>query len=133
MQAELFTELPTGYLPCSRPELVAGYVSIQDIINGDSGDFSRCRRCEKALCQCHLHEKRQDPQYNTLLEHFRAGGMINQPVYYEPEDRCLSNGHHRLAAAMDAGYTHIPYQSHWGKEEDWEESFADKGFKLITE
>lgn len=121
-------DYPKGYLPCSRPELVTGYISIQKIINGDSGDFERCDYCETVLCECHLDEKRRDQSYRTLVEHFRDGGTINQPVYYNTTWKELRNGHHRLAAALDAGFTHIPYQTNWGEEHDWDETY-----KLVTE
>lgn len=129
--------LPKGYLPCANPELVTGYVSIQKILEGDSGDFDRCWGCNMALCEHHLDEKREDRSYRDLVEHFQNGGMMNQPVCYM-ESRysglSLRNGHHRLAAALDAGFTHIPFQTAWGENDDWDEKFiTDNGFTLTTE
>jgi hypothetical protein len=121
-------DYPEGYLPCSRPELVSGYISIRKILNGDSGDFDRCDECEMVLCEHALDEKRMDRSYRKLVDHFTDGGMINQPVYYNTMWKELRNGHHRLAAALDAGFTHIPYQDRWGEEHDWDETY-----KLVTE
>jgi hypothetical protein len=104
-------------LPCANPDLVEEYMPIEKILEGNSGDFDRCYTHNKVLCECHLDKKREDDSYKRLVVHFRAGGLINQPIYY---NRYLHNGHHRLAAAMDAGYTHVPTSSKWGLEYDWE-------------
>ena len=114
-------------LPCSNPDLVEGYLSIEKILQGDSGDwYDMCDECEMMLCEHRLDEKREDDSYMYLVDHFRNGGMIDQPICY---DRYLRNGHHRLAAALDAGFTHIPYQSVWG-DEDWDVP-ASYYFRLV--
>ena len=126
--------LPVGYLPCSRQELVEGWLSIRKILDGNSGDFDRCDECGVVLCEHALDEKRQDRSYRVLAEHFENGGMLNQPVCYDPDYRKLKNGHHRLAAAMDAGFTHIPYQSRWGEHSDWDEFYRNEyNFTLTAE
>jgi hypothetical protein len=125
---------PKGYLPCSRRELVEGWLSIRKILNGNSGDFERCDECDIALCDHALDDKRRDHSYQLLVSHFEDGGTLNQPVCYSTEWNELRNGHHRLAAALDAGFTHIPYQTRWGSENDWEESYVNEhGFILTAE
>lgn len=129
-QLTLTEVLPAGYLPCSNPDLVRGYISIEDLLKGNSGDFGKCYECGFALCEHALNEKRADHSYRELVEHFRKGGLINQPVAYDQRNKQLANGHHRLAAAYDAGYTHIPYcRDGYGDSEgwwdsDWTETYA---------
>lgn len=135
--------LPEGYLPCSNPELVEGYVSIAEIFEGSSVDFCYCDDHETVFCDCNMDEKREDEQFPILLEHFRNGGALNQPLNYrpagivEPDCSCCSeyeresgemgNGHHRLIAAYDAGYTHVPYNSRkWGSV-DWRDTPNSEG------
>lgn len=133
MQQMTTDALPEGYLPCSNPGLVEGYASIEEILQGRSGDFGRCHTCDKYLCKHHLDYKRQDASYKVLVQHFRNGGMINQPISYHPEHKSQGNGHHRLVAAYDAGFTHIPYSSDWG-ESDWEGvDLSRYGFRLVTD
>lgn len=124
--------LPKGYLPCSNPELIEGYVAIADIFKGDSVDFRYCYTHRTAWCEHRFNWKRGDLSYLPLLEHFRNGGSVNQPLNwvpgrYEGEDRYIygnqQNGHHRLVAAYDAGFTHVPYNSaRWGDHRDWEDT-----------
>lgn len=133
--------LPAGYLPCSNPDLVEGYMAISDILAGPSVDFTYCEACETIWCDHNMDYKREDESYKVLVEHFRNGGMINIPIlrytsYYGPENE-QSNGHHRVIAALDAGFTHIPYQTRKtgkGWSEDWSGTPAeDYGFRVVTD
>lgn len=121
--------LPAGYLPCSNPDLVEGYMAISEILEGYSTDHMECgdEECEERFCEHVIDSKRQDYSYRKLLEHFKNGGMINIPILREGGSQ--SNGHHRVVAAMDAGYTHVPYQTpsgNWNRawKDDWSESFV---------
>lgn len=132
--------LPVGYLPCANPHLVEGYMAISEILEGHSTDHAECGyyKCEKRFCEHVIESKRQDHSYLKLLVHFKSGGMINIPILREGGSQ--SNGHHRVVAAMDAGYTHVPYQTPgggWerGWQDDWSESFVqtaeETGFKIV--
>lgn len=133
MQQMTIEALPPGYLPCSNPSLVEGYISIADILRGRSSDFGLCDECDEILCEHALNEKREDESYKLLVEHFRHGGMINQPINYDMRRKAQGNGHHRMVAALDAGFTHVPYQSAWGIE-DWKGVDAEQyGFILCAD
>ena len=70
--------------------------SADDSYGGTVGDYvSRKRE--------HLH----DPE---LLESVREHGIVF-PLY-RVDDR-LDNGHHRFAAALEAGLTHVPVSEHY--------------------
>jgi hypothetical protein len=134
-QLTLLNEIttPVGYLPCANPELVTGYIAIEEILRGRSSDFGECDECDVALCEHALDVKRADESYEVLVEHFRHGGMINQPISYDMRNKEQCNGHHRLAAAYDAGFTHIPYQNKWGSD-DWTGVNAEAyGFRIVTD
>lgn len=130
--------LPDGYLPCSNPDLVEGYLAIADILAGPSTDFGKCADCGIVWCECNMDSKREDESYQVLVEHFRNGGMINVPILryksYWNNEQEQSNGHHRVIAAMDAGFTHIPYQTRdtgKGWSVDWSGTPAEEyGFRL---
>lgn len=51
--------------------------------------------------------KRKDSHYPKLLADIRMNGY-RSPVFWSPSRRVFNNGHHRLAAALDLGFTHIP-------------------------
>lgn len=58
-----------------------------------------------------LDVKRQSPGYERLLAEVRAEG-ITVPVHVEPGVggyRSLLDGHHRIAAAIDAGLDMVPW------------------------
>jgi hypothetical protein len=129
-QLTLTDDLPEGYLPCASPHLVEGYVSIATIFKGSSVDFDVCwdGGCDTVFCEHNLDEKREDLSYRLLVTHFRNGGAVNQPLNYVPSQMGAEygeqkNGHHRLTAAYDAGFTHVPYNSRaWGNHEDWHDT-----------
>lgn len=61
-------------------------------------------------------KKRRDHKYSELVEDIRVNGYFDPIFVYEPFERWnglnqteeLGNGHHRLVAALDLGYTHVP-------------------------
>ena len=126
-QLTLPESLPEGYLPASNPDLVEGYISIKEILSTPSTDFGYCWCGGGPWCDHHLNSKREDPSYSILLKHFKSGGKINVPILryvdlygYGKDEQ--SNGHHRIIAAMDAGFTHVPYQTQkkgQGWRDDW--------------
>lgn len=60
--------------------------------------------------------KRSDTGYVDLLRDIQEHGYINPVFMYSPDGSswdddvpyALGNGHHRVVAALDLGYTHIP-------------------------
>ena len=60
-----------------------------------------------------LTEKRDDMHYEGVVESLRSNGWVRPvTVQWEEDEECLKygDGHHRLAAAIDLGMTHIPVQ-----------------------
>jgi hypothetical protein len=119
--------LPQGYVPCAYPEKVEYYVRIQVIMELESEDFyTPCPYCEEDTgeeifwCYHRMNDKREDGSYKALLEHLEEGGGFNDPVQF-PSGNCggLGNGHHRVIAALDAGFTHVPAWLDWGSDYDW--------------
>jgi hypothetical protein len=121
-------------LPCANPHLVKEYVAIEDILQGDSNDWEECGRCGGRLCEHVLNSKRQDESYKVLVEHLREGGAVNEPLNYDPRTENMGNGHHRLAAALDAGFTHVPVNpKRWG-DNNWNDTDPEQyGFKLVSD
>lgn len=105
-------------VPCTNPEKVDGWVSLKELMEGVAGDFGK-------WTESNMNYKRDHKSYDLLKEHLQKGGGLNHPVFYCPPDEYnhqgyLSNGHHRVCAAVDAGFTHIPYNSEeWGDDYDW--------------
>lgn len=65
-----------------------------------------------------LDEKRDDWQYEAVVESLRANGFLRPNTFTVTDGhRVHCDGHHRLAAAIDCGVTHIPYVevSHWSE------------------
>jgi len=60
--------------------------------------------------------KRNDYQYEWLMEDIKENGFYNPVFVYPPHERIwadnvgeeLGNGHHRVLAAFDLGFTHVP-------------------------
>jgi hypothetical protein len=121
-------------LPCANPQLVDEYVAIEEILQGQSSDSSLCGRCNGRLCEHILNAKRQDESYKVLVQHFRDGGEVNQPLNWDRwgDGGYQSNGHHRLAAALDAGFTHVPVNhEEWGDDYDWSNVEPERyGFQM---
>lgn len=74
--------------------------------------------------------KRRDYAYDELLDSIREDGFMD-PVYvgdgeydemecYHNSLHGLGNGHHRVVAAFDLGYTHLP--AHSSPYHQWEEN-----------
>lgn len=61
-----------------------------------------------------LEEKRQDEQYSDIVASIRAYGFVRPLTARVNTDTIhgymFGDGHHRLAAAIDLGYTHVPLQ-----------------------
>lgn len=55
--------------------------------------------------------KRRDQGYEDLVESIRTEGFYDPVFLYEDSPETLGNGHHRVVAAYDLGYTHVPVTS----------------------
>ena len=57
-----------------------------------------------------LDEKRKDSYYKRVFPLIKENGFIMPLAYELTEDwKVHSNGHHRLAVAVDLGYKYVPY------------------------
>lgn len=64
-----------------------------------------------------LEEKRLDPQYPALLSELRERGF-RKPIHVHPHENRITDGHHRIAAAVELGYSFIPVRSNEGCADD---------------
>lgn len=83
----------------------------------DGGDPEPClgiRHPEHSNWECLLENKRQDFGYSALRRRLMADGFT-EPLEVSPPGPTntwhFGNGHHRLAIAIELGYTHVPV--HW--------------------
>jgi hypothetical protein len=63
-----------------------------------------------------LHWKRYDESYRELIESMRTNG-VTSPIGVNGNE--LANGHHRLAAMIDLGYTEIPVVTNEVSSDPW--------------
>ena len=70
--------------------------------------------------------KRNDVRYDDLVEDLQDQGYLD-PIFvweagtnYRSEGEVLGNGHHRLIAAKDLGYTHVPVTR--DRDQQWRNS-----------
>jgi hypothetical protein len=90
---------------------------IHMVLNAPSGDSPSGR----GKVRHQLRTVRKDPEYPALLDSVRQHG-IQRPIFgsafARPTD-VIDDGHHRMAAAVDAGLTHVPVNTGWMSEQ-WE-------------
>jgi hypothetical protein len=115
-------------VPCEQPWLVAGYVAIADVMARYSDDFDShtdeewdsdactVNHGETPWCGERLEYKRNEPSYDTLVAALKAGKGFRNPVQWHCGGG-LGNGHHRVIAAFDCGFTHVPYSQKWGEDQ----------------
>lgn len=63
-----------------------------------------------------LDEKRHDWQYDHVVDSLRDRGFLRPNTFFVNEKgrKVHGDGHHRLAAAIDLGVTHLPYELRQG-------------------
>jgi hypothetical protein len=54
-----------------------------------------------------LNAKRMRREHPFMVEDVKTHG-VREPIYQDPDTGKLWDGHHRVAAALDAGLTHVP-------------------------
>ena len=111
-------------------------MSIDHILNNlPSADFFSNQDPE--IWEYGLRKKREEKGYQNLVESIASIGIL-WPALID-QDTEYSNGHHRLAACIDLGYTHIPVTTEdddcgWtgtkgcydtDSPEDWEKEIAE--------
>lgn len=73
-----------------------------------------------------LDDKRNDNYYPDVVRSLKEHGF-KRPLTcsiddYDPSDYQFGDGHHRLAAAIDLGLTHVPLEAYpsgsWGVSDD---------------
>lgn len=58
-----------------------------------------------------LDDKRNDWQFDYVVESLRTNGFLRPNTFFERDGkRVHGDGHHRLAAAIAIGVTHLPYE-----------------------
>lgn len=67
-----------------------------------------CVNCEWTGTQLDvvLPTKKDDGWYEDLVAAATAGGFV-RPIHIDPENHYIHDGHHRIAAALEVGLTHI--------------------------
>ncbi len=99
------------------------WVSVEHLLNIDSVDFDEGLRTER-----NRRQKRDDWHYPGLVESIREDGF-HDPVFLHRYDGLpdeLGNGHHRVLAALDLGYTHVPVTSNHRYQ--WETSVDQRDY-----
>lgn len=102
------------------------WIPVQVAMNLPAADFYG----ESLAENDNADDKRCDARYGNLLDSIRADGFMD-PVYvgdgeydemerYHSSKHGLGNGHHRVVAAFDLGYTHLP--AHSSPYYQWNES-----------
>lgn len=79
------------------------WMSVEYLMNMPAGDFHGESLTEKA----NYVSKQGDEGYEKLRDDLKITGWLD-PVYIYRDEEELGNGHHRVVAAFDIGYTHIP-------------------------
>lgn len=92
------------------------WMPVSDVWGMYSMDF-----CD-GITEPNLEEKRGDQQYNRLLNDIRVNG-IRWPITVK--HGIVGNGHHRLAACIELGYTHIPVQDDYNNEYSYMKNTQD--------
>lgn len=89
------------YPPVHHVSVEFEWISLADIFaNYKSGDLPDWSEDSFDL-------KRSDPNYDDLVYSIQADGFYD-PIFLN-ERGFVNNGHHRIAACVDLGYTHIPF------------------------
>lgn len=81
------------------------WVAVDYLLSIDSVDFDHGLRPES-----NRRMKRDDYHYSGLVESIRQDGF-HDPIFvygHETVPEELGNGHHRVLAGLDLGYTHVP-------------------------
>lgn len=76
-----------------------------------------------------LAEKREDPWYPALVEKIRAEGFTGG-IRIHPDGNEVRDGHHRIAAAIDLGYSFVPVETgrYAQYDEPWEWGAEEYGY-----
>lgn len=108
-QLELFTPLSDyGFRVLPKTDLIQipfTFEPVNYLLNLPSSDFDADGLSEER----NREEKRSDWDYWRLKRNIAENGYMD-PVYLYTElgEEHLGNGHHRVVAAYDLGYSHVP-------------------------
>jgi hypothetical protein len=120
MTTYTFGEDAVSILPISE---LLGYATV------DATDLAEYCGCEEEDCEdCWkdvslitvadlLDLKRDDDHYGDVVESLQVNGFL-APIGVHPTERKLTDGHHRLAAALDLGFRFVPVRSQNGCSRD---------------
>lgn len=95
------------------------WMEVHQLYHGPSCDFPALGLAEPR----NANTKRSHPHFERLMESLRTEGFRRPVLMEEYEGKlALGNGHHRVVAAYDLGYTHIPVTRDlmigWGDDEE---------------
>jgi hypothetical protein len=74
-----------------------------------------------------LEDKRYDEHFEELCRVLKAEGFT-KPIRIHPEHKRVTDGHHRIAAAMDLGWKFVPFGYFKSCDEDsgsWGEEYEE--------
>lgn len=125
-QIELFPEsavLPARYPVTDLIQVPFEWRSVDELMSMPSGDFGPDGMSDEWA----RSYKRSDSGYEALRQDIEDNGFMD-PVYVQPPmsilgiefPEMLRNGHHRVVAAFDLGYTHVPVTV--DEDDGWETS-----------
>jgi hypothetical protein len=122
-QLELFTPTTTDRYPATTfIDVPFEWVRLDYLLSLPSVDFHE----DGLSTEFNREIKRSDWNYEALLNDIAENGYMN-PVFVYGEDNgfypgkeTLGNGHHRVVAAFDLGYTHVPVTR--DEDDQWTES-----------
>lgn len=125
-QPALFPEsdvMPTRYPATDLIRVPFEWRTVEYLMSMASGDFGSDGMSDEWA----RSYKRSDDGYEALRQDIEDNGFMD-PVYVQPPmsllgfefPEMLRNGHHRVVAAFDLGYTHVPVT--FDEDDGWETS-----------
>lgn len=92
------------------------WVPLPDILAGDSCDGIVWDNPHSWQGPQFKRDEYGTERWSAFLDDLRTNGL-EHPVMWDCGNRVLGNGHHRVVAAIDLGWTHIPVTP-WRFEDD---------------
>lgn len=87
-------------------------VAVEDLLSYESVDvplWDDCGGYRYGTVREALEDKRSDPHYPEVVEALRIEGFT-KGVRVHPDARRVTDGHHRIAAAIELGWRYVPFE-----------------------